>query len=59
MAVRVQRLLESKRTVPHLYVRKDARLAVVTSLRAALKEQGRKVCCLCTFILFAGARCPC
>ncbi|KAK9842516.1 hypothetical protein WJX81_003895 [Elliptochloris bilobata] len=38
-----QRLLESKRTVPHLYVRKDARLAVVTSLRAALKEQGRKV----------------
>ena len=44
----VQRLLESKRTVPHLYARKDARLAVVTSLRAALKEQGRKVCCLCS-----------
>jgi pyruvate/2-oxoglutarate dehydrogenase complex dihydrolipoamide acyltransferase (E2) component len=41
-APRRQRLLESKRTVPHLYVRKDARLATVTSLRAALKEAGRK-----------------
>ena len=40
----MQRLLESKLTVPHLYVRKHARLAVVTSLRAALKEEGRKVC---------------
>ena len=46
----MQRLLESKRTVPHLYVRKDARLAVVTSLRAALKEQGRKVCCPCIVV---------
>lgn len=38
-----KRLLESKLTVPHYYLRGHADLATVTALRQMLKEQGAKV----------------
>ncbi|KAI3429594.1 hypothetical protein D9Q98_005680 [Chlorella vulgaris] len=38
-----QRLLESKQTIPHLYVSADVDLDGVSALRAALKQQGVKV----------------
>ncbi len=38
-----KRLLESKLTVPHYYLRGHADLATVTSLRQTLKDQGAKV----------------
>ena len=38
-----QRLLGSKQTVPHLYVRADADVDKLTELRATLKDQGIKV----------------
>ena len=38
-----QRLLESKTTVPHYYVRATADLEAVTMLRQTLKAQGTKV----------------
>ncbi len=38
-----QRLLESKRTIPHMYVSADVQLDGVASLREALKQQGTKV----------------
>jgi pyruvate/2-oxoglutarate dehydrogenase complex dihydrolipoamide acyltransferase (E2) component len=40
-----KRLLESKLTVPHYYLRGHADLATVTALRKTLKEQGAKVSC--------------
>ncbi len=38
-----QRLLESKLSVPHYYLRGHADLTTVNGLRAALKEAGTKV----------------
>ena len=38
-----KRLLESKQTVPHLYLRADADLDPVSSMRNSMKQQGTKV----------------
>lgn len=38
-----KRLLESKTTIPHLFLSGDVRLEALGELRAALKEQGRAV----------------
>lgn len=38
-----QRLLQSKQSIPHVYVSANAELRVVNELRQALKEQGQKV----------------
>ena len=38
-----KRLLESKQTVPHLYLRADADLDPVSSMRESMKLQGTKV----------------
>lgn len=39
-----KRLLESKQTIPHLYVSADVELDGVSALREAVKQQGGKVC---------------
>ncbi len=39
-----KRLLESKTTIPHMYVSADVDLTAVNQLRESLKAQGIKVC---------------
>ena len=38
-----KRLLESKQTVPHLYLRADADLDPISAMRESMKQQGTKV----------------
>ena len=41
-----KRLLESKTTVPHYYVKATAELGAATAMRKSMKAQGTKVCSL-------------